>query len=235
MQDSQHQDTHPAPDGWDNPIAQRLGKLGSLPVDLRRLEAGIRTAIPAEALHTGNVGGKWRRRNWAARIAVAASLVIGTGALFVGLLMAPGRAANASTRAFVQLYRQMLAGRVAVFRVNSIAAANQALAAPSPVLPKLARVSPAHVMACCTQSMHGAKVSCVLMKNASKRLTMFVAKASDMKLPRSPTVLWRGVTYHVERQGNITMLMVKRHGKWICLMGRTPAKKLLHMASRLRF
>ena len=51
-------------------------------------------------------------------------------------------------------------------------------------------------MACCMKSVKNKKVACVLLKSEDVAVTMTVANAADMKLPRSPTVTRGGVTYH---------------------------------------
>ena len=90
-------------------------------------------------------------------------------------------------------------------------------------------------MACCMKSVKGKKVACVLLRDGGEPITMTVANAADMRLPKSPTVTRTGVTYHVQSSGELNMVMTERNGRWVCLIGRVPAERLMDVTSKLEF
>jgi hypothetical protein len=50
-----------------------------------------------------------------------------------------------------------------------------------------------------------------------------------------PTLTRGGVTYHVQSTGDLNMVMTERHGRWVCLIGRVPAERLMDVTSKLEF
>jgi len=91
------------------------------------------------------------------------------------------------------------------------------------------------VMACCMRSVKNKKVVCVLMEDSAGPVSMTVANASDMQAPASPTVTRGGVSYHVQSVGPLNMVMTERNGRWICLIAKLPAERLMDLAASLEF
>ena len=120
-------------------------------------------------------------------------------------------------------------------QVDSIDEANKALAGQWPGGPTVPDAPQSHVMACCMKSVKDKKVACVLLKSEGEPVTMTVANAADMRLPKSPTVTRGGVTYHVQAAGDLNMVMTERRERWICLIGRLPAPRLMDLADQLQF
>ena len=56
-----------------------------------------------------------------------------------------------------------------------------------------------------------------------------------MRLPKSDIVTRAGVAYHVQSSGPLNMVMTERNGRWVCLIGRLPAGRLMDLASGLSF
>ena len=90
-------------------------------------------------------------------------------------------------------------------------------------------------MACCMKSVKSKKIACVLLRNENVPVTMTVANAADMRLPTSPTIQRDGVTYHVQSEGALNMVMAERHDRWICLIGELSPEQLVALAAKLRF
>ena len=88
-------------------------------------------------------------------------------------------------------------------------------------------------MACCMKSVKNKKVACVLLKNGGIPVTLTVANAADMRLPTSPTIQRGGITYHVQTEGALKMVMTERNDRWICLIGELSADKLIELATKL--
>ena len=151
------------------------------------------------------------------------------------LVFSGGGAVQASPSMMAQMHRDLVAERVAVMKVDSIDEAGQMLARHLQGDPNLPQAPDAHVMACCMREVKDKKVACVLLRSDNVPVTLTVARAADMKLPRSPTVVRDGVKYHVEKIEELTMVMTEREGRWICLVSELPADALIEIAAKLQF
>lgn len=213
----------------DRAMAARLARLRDIPVDTSRLDGAIRSEIPQPTVHMKTR--KWLRpaRALAASLAILATL----GAVII--ISSSGELAQASPAQMAQFHQEMVSDQATV-RVKSIEDANRVLSGQSPESPEVPGLPPkAHVMACCMKSIEGKKLSCVLVEKEGIPVTMTVANAADMKLPKSPTVNRDGVTYHLQAFERLNMVMTHRDGRWICLIGELPAEKLMDLAQRLQF
>lgn len=227
----------------DEATARRLSKLRTMPVDTAGLERALRAQLPPvpgaeRAGRTPRAIAAWFRPMRAAAAAVVLLALVGTV-----VLTGSSGPAMASTDQMVRMHQDLVAGRIPAVQVDSIEAANRVLADESrhsPELPELpqgeATAPPdAHVMACCLKSVKNKRVACVLMKTEGVPVTLAVAKAEDMRSPKSPTVVRGGVTYHVQSAGSLNMVMTERQGRWVCLVAELPTERLMDIATRLEF
>ncbi len=212
----------------DEVTASRLRKLAAMPVDLTRLDQLIQNQIPRPALRRLTV---WFRP---LRVAIAASVMLGV-AVAIAIIATSGGPVQASTTEMARFHDDLVSGRVPVMRVDTISAANQALAAQWEQSPRIPNIPMDHVMACCMRSVKNKKMACVLFKGADEPVTMTVAKIADMQLPQSPVTMCNNVEFHVQSVGNLNMVMTPRQGCWICLISRLPADRLMDLAINLKF
>ncbi len=212
----------------DEAIAGRLARLRSLPVDTSRLDQLLRGQIPERPHH------RWT--SWPRPFqAIAASVVLLVGLVGAFLLTASSGPVLASGIQMAQVHADIVAGRIPVMQVDSIAKANQMLADKSPGAPSLPQIPQSHVMACCMKSVHDKKMACVLLKDGGIPVTLSVANAADMKLPAVPTMTRNGTSYRVQSVNGLSMVMTERSGKWLCLIGAMPAERLMDMAELVQF
>jgi hypothetical protein len=234
--DSERQDD--TLDPIDRAISSRLAKLRTMPVDTARLEKSIRAQLPefAEAADKSVIPEPRRRVHWLSPLrAIAASFLLLTAVVTVLLLTSSSGPAQASPSEMAQMHQDLVSGRVPVMQVNSIAEAGNALNQQWPDRPDLPNAPDSHVMACCMKSVKDKKVACVLLHSEGVPITMTVARAKDMQMPNSGTVMHGGVTYHVQASGDLNMVMTEREGRWVCLIGQVPAERLMTIAGDLRF
>jgi anti-sigma factor RsiW len=218
-------------DEWlDQATAARLAKLRSMPVDTSRLERLVEAQIPRPAARATIRLSQWLRPFRA----IAASLLI-AGIIGALLFATSGGPAIASAADMAKFHDDLVSGRVAVTHVASVDAANKTLAAEWAQSPRIPNMPADHVMACCMGSVKNKKVACVLMEDSGGPISMTVANASDMQAPASPTVTRGGVTYHVQSVGQLHMVMTERNGRWICLIGKMSADRMMDLASSLEF
>jgi hypothetical protein len=214
----------------DRAIAARLAKLQSMPVDTSRLERQLRAQIPARPARLA-IGSRWLRPM---RAAVAASFLLVAGMIAL-LVSTSGGPVLASTTEMAQFHNDLVSGRVPVTRVDSMQAANQALAAQWAQSPQVPNMPNDHVMACCMRSVKNKKMACVLLKGDGEPVTLTVANASDMQTPTSPIMTRNGIQYHVQSAGSLNMVMTDRGGRWVCLIAKLPPDRLMDLASSLEF
>jgi hypothetical protein len=217
-------------DQWQRAVADRLAKLRTMPVDATAVERMLRREIPQPAKKEN-----WLRLPLRPLRAIAASLLVMGLVAAVLVLTTSSRPAVASPAQMARLHEDMVSGRVPAMQVDSIDEANRMLSTQWPEAPGVPGVPADHVMACCMKSVKDKKVACVLLKREGVPVTMTVANASDMQLPKSPKVIRNGATYHVQSSGKLNMVMTERQGRWICLIGETASEGLMDLADQLQF
>ena len=213
----------------DQATARRLAKLASMPVDTSRLDAALRAQIPVRRPQP------ILRRLMRPLTAVAASLTL-LAIIAAALLSSSSGEVLASPAQMAQVHMDLVANRLPVTRVNSIQEASAALSRASSQSPQLPQAPQEHVMACCMKSIRNRQIACVLLQDdAGTPITMTVARDTDMRAPRGPTVTKDGVTYHVHEMSPLNMVMTERSGRWVCLIAQLPQANLIDLASRLQF
>jgi hypothetical protein len=232
MNDDEHapKSTGGPGDRLDRATAARLAKLGTLPVETSRLDRLVRSQLPVR-----------RPRRFSMLVSrplrAAAAVLILVGVVWAVLLSSGAGPALASPALMAQVHDDMVSGRTPVMQVESVDAANRMLARQWPDAPGIPSMPADHVMACCMKSVKHKRVACVLLKGegGGEPVTMTVARASDMALPQSPTVVRNGVTYHVQTFRDLSMVMTERNERWVCLIGKAPAERLMDLAAKLEF
>ncbi len=209
----------------------RLGRLRAMPVDASRLEQALQSHLPQRP---GDLRGRLPFLRLNPLRAMAASVLI-LGVLTAVLVSSFTGPVLASPAQMAQLHNDLVSGRAPVMQVDSIESANRTLAGQSPQSPAIPSLPEDHAMACCMQSVKNKKVACVLLKKEGVPITMTVANAADMRLPKSPTITRNGVTYHVQSHGPLNMLMTERNGRWVCLIGESQPDRLMDIADQLQF
>ncbi len=224
------QNFEPEDEQLDRAIADRLHKLRSMPIDTSGLERMLGSQIPTQRPLRFVQPLRWFHPMRALAASIAAI------ALLAALLVTTsGGPVLASATEMAQFHNDLVSGRVPAMRVDSVDAANKTIAAQWAQSPQVPNMPDDHVMACCMRSVKNKKMVCVLLKGNGEPVTMTVANASDMQLPRSPIVTQNGVEYHVQSSGQLNMVMTERGGRWVCLIAKLPANALMDLASNLQF
>ena len=220
----------PDDERWQHAVAGRLSKLRTMPVDTARVESALRAQVPRPA--------RTRRARWLAlrplRAIAASILVVGAAAAII-VSTTVGGAALASPAQMARMHEELVTGKTPAVQVDSIEAANQVLSGDHPDFPALPDMPADHVMACCMRSVKDKKVACLLMKRDGVPVSLMVARRQDMRIPTSPVTVRDGTTYRVQSAGGLNMVMTERNDRWVCLVARLPADRLMDIAARLKF
>ena len=212
----------------DRAMSARLTKLRAMPVDTSRLDKALRAQVPP-------LRPERRLRLLRPLRAIAASVLLVSAIAAAIMLSASSGPALAEPAQMAQVHQDILSGRIPVMQVASIEAANRMLNSQSPGAPTLPHMPDSHVMACCMKSVHNKQMACVLLKDEGVPITLAVASAADMKLAPAPVVTRNGIDYRVQKVGDLGMVMTEQNGKWLCLIGRIPADRLIDVAAQVRF
>ena len=224
-------------DQLDEATSARLAKLRSMPVDTSRLQRALAADIPwpRKQPAAGERSRLLRLGWWLQPLRAAAASFVLLAIIAAALIASAGGPALASASQMARMHEDLVSGRTPVMQVGSIEAANRMLSGQWPDGPTVPEAPQSHVMACCMKSVKDKKVACVLLKSEGEPVTLTVANATDMRLPKSPTEVRNGVTYNVQSADQLNMVMAERNGRWVCLIGRLPVDRLIELAAELKF
>jgi hypothetical protein len=196
-------------------------------IDTSRLDAMIEMQIPRP--HSSRVGRFLQIR--AVRVAAIFIAVAGTIGLIYG--SPSGRSVLASPELLAQFHEQLLGDNTNAVPVNSIDAANKALADVLHASMRIPQIPTIEVTKCDLQTIKDKPVACVLLQSGGVPVTMAVANAMDMRDPESERRIEKGTEYHITASGELNMVMTERHGRWICLISELPADGLVEIAKTI--
>lgn len=224
----------PKAERLDVAVAGRLARLRTMPVDVSSLRRAVdaRLGVPARAPRAGAM-----RLRWLSPFRAAAASLVVVGLIVAAVIATSGGPVLASPDRLAQLHQDLVSGdRHDMRRVASIEEARAALAAERAGAPAVPGVGDDRAMACCVHTVGRKAMSCVSMTADGVAVSMAVAEAADVKTPAaSETVTVDGTTYQVESSGGVNMVMTRRGGRWVCLMGKLPTQRLIELAKTLRF
>ena len=208
--------------GGADGLSRRLRNLDGMPVDTAGLERAVAGLIPKVA------GRKRWLRVFGQLAAVAAGLII---LVSVGLVMlGSNRAVMAEPAMIADVHREMVANSegIPLTDVKVIQAEIRRQWADSPAIPN-AGVK-AH--ACCVKKMKDARMAFILLDVEKTQVTMAIAKSKDVDCPPGDVRMSGGMSWCVQKVGELTMVMTEQGTRWICLTGDLPAEKLMEIASK---
>lgn len=220
---------------FDEALRVRLSKLRTVPVDLGNLKRFVEKEIGPPPSHGRSLQRTTIVTWWQRGLmrAAAASLLI--GAVVIALVLnASSGPVLASAERLARIHAEVLPGGGHSAHVDSISEANAALAREKPGAPLLPQVSSERVMTCCVHSLGRKTLSCASVESGGTRVTIAVADAKDVTIPKGETMVADGVTYHVQSQGDLNMVMTSKAGRWVCLMGKASVPDLIRMAQSAR-
>jgi hypothetical protein len=220
----ENQSTTPA----DDPIARRLARLSTMPVDSSRVDAFIRQRIPLAQ----------SRRYWLLRPmnAIAASLI---GAVLIGVLVLAlnDRPAAASPTQIAQWHEQMTSAPDGqqVMKATSVQDANQMLAMCDPKAPVAPGVE--GQMSCCGVRRIGtSRISCLMVERDAGRVMVCIGDAARIRIPRADSTVTRnGVTYYLMSEDAVNIVQFTRDGRWFACSGKLPHSVLIQTGEGLKF
>jgi hypothetical protein len=164
-------------------------------------------------------------------ILVATAIALLTAALFDWST----HPAMASATQLATVNQDLIAKRVPIVDVDSIDAANKVLISQWTQAPPLPELPTQHVTACAIDALGNKRVACVLLDQPGGTITMTIARAADMAMPPVPIISQGALTCGVQSVSGLNMVLLRRNGNWVCLMGRVSQPALMELAGGLQF
>lgn len=222
-------------DAVDQAMRNRLAKLRQTPVDTGRLNdrlnatmARMMTAAPPRPAVAGRIT---RLRHV---LALAAMIAIITGAAAT-LLTVGQTPAVASPTELARVHRGFLDDSAHSMHVESVDQANRVISEQWPEAPAVPTPAAGPISACCVDMVNRIQVVCAHLEHRGKPVTMVVAKSSQMHCAPGETVQRDGRTFQVHQSEGLTMVMMMRADRCVCLVSELDTEALLDLASQLRF
>lgn len=225
-------------DRLDRATSRRLARLAGRPINTarleRRMEAVLREATRADATTdaTRFIAAAWARW-WRPAASAAAAILI---ALTIGWFALNGgtSAALAAPAALARIHHDVAAGLAPHLKVSSVEEANQLLADQASgvvAIPEL----PGVMLSCCLHQHGSATLTCALIEQDGRLITVAVADGARLHSPRGQTFRRAGRDYIAHTANGINMVMTHDDGRWLCVMGETTSDVLLDVAVQIRF
>lgn len=217
-------------DRADDAIAKRLARLRQRPLHMRGLQRRARQAIAERAERRPLMP----FRRWIGPLnAMAASLLL-AGIVVAVVLMMRGSAVLASPVELSRIHQANISGEASAGVAASFESAEQYLARQWEQCPRLPDTPFISVTSCHVHRLAGKRIACVAGIVDGRPVTLAAAHATDMRLPRAPSVSRNGVEYRVQSSGGVNIVIAHRDGLWLCLMGELPVERLVEVAASLR-
>jgi len=214
----------------DEATRKRLARLSTVPVDTTRLERRFVQAIPAT--HEPGRTGLRLRGGW--RVASAAAAIVAITATLMFTLVGGPTSAVASPIELRQLHRDILAGRIDLTAVNSIAQANQTIQDQQREAPTLPGFEHSQVRSCCLTNIQGRLVAVALLDYQGHPVTLVVAQGRDFAHPMGQTITIGSRKFMSHQVDGVQMVMSHTGDLWLCVMGDSSADELAQLAAGIR-
>ncbi|NNM88853.1 MAG: hypothetical protein HKL95_10095 [Phycisphaerae bacterium] len=211
----------PKDNAFDAALVRRLRGLATLPVDTGALDQRLRRAIP---------GPRRNLRRFGVGLAAGAAAFLMMGWVLFSILSAT--LARASLADLTHAYQLAVSrGPVHAAQLTGSSAA-AALAQACTCLPGLKTCPMAKMSSCYMIEIGHHQISCALLSSAAHPVVLLTG--NRVAGPKGQTVNFQGIQYQVVRTDHLNLIEGARHGRWMCLMGRSSPATLLRLASRLR-
>jgi hypothetical protein len=215
----------------ENTLKDRLAKLGSIPVEMSDVEQRVAAEIQKQSAPTRRtppVGYRFPRV-WRPAVGIAASITL---LVILGAMLFQTRSAEASL--MMQLHRDIVSGKVATMKVDSLIEVNEAFKAFGHNGIQM-NAPDLHVMSCCMQNVNSKQVYCVLLNESGLPVTLVIADLAATQSAKGATVTYKGESFHQTLSGDLTMVTVDRQKFRICLIGAVPPERLMELSKGLTF
>lgn len=210
-------------------VRDRLGGLGSMPVDTSGLERRFESIL--DPRHAGGAAAArpWRIPAWSAWGGLAAAAVLLAATASMVLLATPDQAI-ASPAAMARLHERIVSGELEMSPAGGMDEARRLIRTRWRDAPALPSLPADHVSACRLLSAQGQPVAAILFEHERTPISLVVARSDALRVPdRGPTP--RGGRDDVVRQQEaVAVVMTTSRGRLLCWMAETPTDRLIGIA-----
>ncbi|QNN21849.1 hypothetical protein HED60_06035 [Planctomycetales bacterium ZRK34] len=222
-------------DAVDSAMHDRLAKLRQTPVDTSLLEERLNATMVQmmdAAPQRPAIAGRITRFRRALALAAMVAIVTGAAAILLTVGQTP---AIASPTELARVHRSFLEDSHTNIHVENAEQANRAISEQWPEAPAVPTPAADPISACCVETVNKTQVVCAHLEHQGKPVTMVVAKSSQMHCAPGNTVERDGRMFQVHQSEGLTMVMMMRADRCVCLVSELDTEALLELASQLRF
>lgn len=222
----------------DAATSRRLARLGQRPVDVSHLEQRLAVELgeidPPSPMARPNTA-TLRLTPWLRPAAgIAALLTIAVG-LFIIVSTSPPTV-SAAVLDLSELHTDIMAGRVPMQPVDTIAQANAWIASQQSTGPELPdHLAGAQVQSCCLADVQGDLVAVALLRDGDTTVTLVVAQAANFAHEMGIVIEIDGRRFFGHELNGIRMMMANDGDRWLCVMGDASYEQLAQIAAGVRF
>jgi hypothetical protein len=218
----------------DQATRDRLAKLGSMPVDLSRLEQQMADALPPK---TEPIPSPHRlyRTGWL-RVAAVLALMIGiAGASYYAFFGVGPQTAVAQTMTVAELHESLLNDPQEAYLAYSIDQAQALIDAQLAGKQSLPIVDGTQVESCCLVEGEFPLRAALVIKQPNGTATIIIAQGEDFAQPMHPIEHPSGIELQGHDHAGMPMVMRNKDDLWMCVMGEADTETLADVAAAIKF
>ena len=144
--------------------------------------------------------------------------------------------ASAAVLELSQLHHDLIAGKLDLNTVTSIAEANQWIAEQRESAPDLpGHIAGARVQSCCLANVQGELVAVAILEDNGSTVTLVVAQAPNFAMGMGTRVEIDGKHFFGHELNGVHMMMANQNDRWLCVMGNHSYESLAKIAGSIKF
>lgn len=218
----------------DQATRDRLAKLGTMPVDLSRLEQQMMDALPPQT--EPRLSTHYLHRTGWLRVAAVIALMIGiAGASYYAFFGVGPQAAVAQTMTVAELHESLLNDPQEAYLANSIDQAQSLIDAQLSGKQSLPIVDGTRVESCCLVEGEFPLRAALVVKQPNGTATIIIAQGEDFAQPMHPIDHPSGIELQGHDHAGMPMVMRNKGDLWMCVMGEVDDAELADVAAGLKF
>jgi hypothetical protein len=237
---------HNHQEALDAATSRRLAQLGRHDPDVsgltRKLDVALGSAAHQDRAGRTNVKNvnepparSYPIARWLRPVAGLAAML----AVVVTVFIVAGTNSPRASAAVVdlsRLHQDLIAGRIALTPVQTVAQANEWIASQqdhAPALPN--ELAGSRVQSCCLTDVQGELVAVAIMEHEGDTVTLVVAEVPKFAHQMGKVYEINGRTLFGHELDGIHMMMANQGDRWLCVMGDLDYEVLAQLAAEIEF
>ncbi len=224
-------------DDAERAIAERLAKLGRMPVDASGLKSRLEAKIDeaANKIREAADAAIPRARRWRVPLACAALVLIGVGATAFLWLQTSDRPHILTPDELAIIHEHYHEGGKSLTAVTSVSEANAVMSKKWAAAPRFPEMEGTVVEACCLYELRDFRVACLHLKSQNQNVTVVVGNIRDLRLSDMEDVQLQGQKLAVGGAGLVNIVSPPDPERIIALVSNLPQADLVKLTASLHY